>query len=152
MTASQPIRRSTPAEYYRLEREAEYKSDYYQGEIFAMAGGTIRHSTICNNLGGELRNRLKGTPCRAYESNLRLKVLATGLRTYPDVSIYCSPLERDPEDPFAETLTNPTALFEVLSPSTEAYDRGLKAGNYRTISSLQAYILISQDRAEGRDA
>ncbi len=145
MTAPPSIRKFTPAEYYSLERDAEYKSDYYQGEIFATAGGTIRHSAICTNLSGELRSRLKGTPCRAYESNLRLKVAATGLRTYPDVSVYCGPLEPDPEDPAGETLTNPTVLCEVLSPSTEAYDRGLKAGNYRRISSLEAYVLVAQD-------
>ena len=144
MGLDQLVKRYTPQEYYRLERDAPYKSDYYDGEIFAMAGGTVAHSTITTNIVGELRNRLKGKPCAAYESNLRLRIRTTGLRCYPDASVFCGPLERDPEDTNLETLTNPTALFEVLSPSTEAYDRGFKAGNYRQIESLRAYVLISQ--------
>src|SRR5436190_2986106 len=126
MGLPQPIRRFTPAEYYRMERDAPYKSDYYTGEIFAMAGGTARHSLICSNHVRELGNRLIDTPCVVYESNLRLKVKATGLRTYPATSVYCDPMERDEEDPYAETYTNPSVLFEVLSKSTEGYDRGLK--------------------------
>ncbi len=141
------IQRFTPQEYYDLERTAEYKSDYYDGEIFAMAGGTSRHSRICANISREVGNRLKGTPCAEYESNLRLKIKATGLRTYPDVSVYCGPLEHDEEDKDGETVTNPTVLFEVLSPSTEAYDRGFKAGNYRQIDTLQAYVLVAQETA-----
>src|SRR2546421_282150 len=140
------IRRYTPAEYYALEREADYKSDYYNGEIFAMAGGTERHSLICTNISGELRHRLKGKSCIAFESNLRLKVNATGLRTYPDVSVYCGERERDPDDPDAETLTNPTVLFEVLSPSTEAYDRTVKAPHFRRIESLQTLVLVRQEK------
>jgi Uma2 family endonuclease len=147
MTLPQPVKRYTPQEYYALEREAEYKSDYYQGEIFNMSGGTANHSLISTNLAGEIRNRLKGKPCRAYESNLRLNVLRTGLRCYPDVSVYCGPLQLDPEDSAGETATNPTLLFEVLSKSTEAYDRGLKAENYRQIESLRAYVLVSQTKA-----
>src|SRR5258706_1201652 len=139
-----PRKRYTPQEYYALEREATYKSDYYDGEIAAMAGGTIAHSLICSNLVREVGNRLKGGPCVAYESNLRLKVRATGLRCYPDVSVFCGALERDPEDPKLETVTNPTVLIEVLSESTEAYDRGFKADNYRRIESLRAYVLVSQ--------
>jgi len=147
MALPQPVKRYTPQEYYALEREAEYKSDYYQGEIFAMAGGSARHSLITANIGGEVRQRLKGKPCRAYESNLRLGVLATGLRCYPDLSVYCGPLRFDPEDESGETATNPTLLFEVLSKSTEGYDRGLKAENYRRIESLRAYVLVSQVNA-----
>ena len=90
-------------------------------------------------------NRLKGKPCRAYESNLRMVVLATGLRTYPDVAVYCGPLIFDKADAAGETAVNPTVLFEVLSKSTEAYDRGLKSENYRRVESLRAYVLVSQD-------
>lgn len=144
MSLPQRIRRFTPREYYDLEHEAEYKSDYYDGEIFAMAGGTSRHSLISSNIIRELGNRLKRSPCAVYESNLRLKVKATGLRTYLDASVYCGPLERDAEDPYDETYTNPTVVFEVLSKSTEGYDRGWKAENYRQIESLKAYVLISQ--------
>src|SRR2546429_667344 len=82
--------------------------------------------------------RLKGTRCTEYESNLRLRIKVTGLRTYPDASVYCGPMERDEEDLEPHTFTNPTVLFEVLSPSTEAYDRGFKAENYRQIESLRA--------------
>lgn len=146
-SAPQITKRYTPAEYYALERTAEYKSDYYDGEIFAMAGGTARHSLIATNVAGELRQRLKRSPCAAYESNLRLKVRATGLRTYPDVTVYCGPLEYDPGDPEGTTALNPTVIFEVLSPSTEGYDRGFKAQHYRRIDSLRAYVFVAQDRA-----
>jgi len=138
------IKRYTPQEYYALEREAAYKSDYYDGEIFAMSGGSSRHSLITMNVGGETRQRLKGKPCAAYESNQRLKIKATGFRCYPDVSIYCGEMEYDPEDSGSETATNPTVVFEVLSKTTEGYDRGFKAGNYRQIASLRAYIFVSQ--------
>jgi Uma2 family endonuclease len=123
---------------------AAYKSDYYDGEIFAMSGGTSRHSLITLNIGGELRQRLKAKPCAAYESNQRLVVQATGLRCYPDVTIYCGELKYDPADSQSETATNPTIIFEVLSKSTEGYDRGTKARNFRQIESLQAYIFVSQ--------
>ena len=89
-------------------------------------------------------NRLKGGLCAVYESNLRLKVQATGLRCYPDMGVYCGPLERDQEDPSGETVTNPTVIFEVLSKSTEGYDRGLKFESYRQIPTLKAYVLVSQ--------
>ena len=147
MTLPQPVKRYTPQEYYALEREAEYKSDYYQGEIFAMAGGSASHSLITANVGREVGNRLKGKPCKVYESNLRLKITATGLRCYPDVSVYCGKLQFDPEDSASETATNPTLLVEVLSKSTEGYDRGLKAENYRQIESLRVYVLVSQVKA-----
>jgi Uma2 family endonuclease len=144
MTVAQPVKRYTPQEYYALERAAEYKSEYYKGEIFAMSGGTARHSLISANIAGEARQRLKGKPCKAYESNLRLKVVATGLRTYPDVSVYSGTLQFDDEDPGAETATNPTVLFEVLSKTTEGYDRGRKADRYRQVETLRAYVLVSQ--------
>jgi Uma2 family endonuclease len=145
MGLAQSIKRYTPEEYYALERQAAYKSDYYDGEIFAMSGGSSRHSLIVMNIGGELRQQLKGKPCAPYESNLRLTVKATGLRAYPDVSVYCGQLEYDDEDHQTETATNPTVLFEVLSPSTEAYDRGFKSENYRKIASLRAYVLVAQE-------
>jgi Uma2 family endonuclease len=139
-------RRFTPAEYYALEHEAAYKSDYYDGEIFDMSGGTSDHSLITTNLLGAVWQQLKGKTCRAYESNMRLKVAATGMRTYPDVSVYCAPLEYDPEDPRKTTAMNPTVVIEVLSRTTESYDRGLKAAGYRQIESLKAHVLVAQDR------
>src|SRR3954466_9422973 len=99
--------RFTPAEYYALEYEAAYKSDYYEGEIFDMSGGTANHSLITTNIVGELRQLLKGSPCRAYESNLRLKVEASSLRTYPDATVYCEEIRFDPEDPNRTTALNP---------------------------------------------
>ncbi len=153
MGLPQAVHYYTPDEYYRLEREAAYKSEYLNGEIFpmegvfGMAGGSANHSLIKANLLRELGNRLKGKPCAAYDSDLRLKVQASGLRVYPDASIYCGRLEYDEEDNQKHTSTNPTVLFEVLSDSTEAYDRGAKASQYRSIVSLQSYVLVSQHEA-----
>jgi len=127
-----------------MERVATYKSDYYDGEIFNMSGGTARHSLITANLVVAIGYRLRGKPCVVYESNMRLKIISTGLRTYPDVGVYCAPLEYDPEDDGIETVTNPTVIFEVLSKTTEGYDRGFKAENYRKIETLKAYIFVSQ--------
>ncbi|HEX4793337.1 MAG TPA: Uma2 family endonuclease [Humisphaera sp.] len=139
------IKRHTPEEYYRLERDAPVKNDYFKGEIFAMAGGSRRHSLITMNINGELRTLLKGSRCVPYESNLRLKVEATGLRTYPDASVYCGQMVKDEEDTAGETFTNPTVIFEVLSRSTEPYDRGAKCESYLKIDSLQMFVLVSQD-------
>jgi len=147
MGLPQQVKRFTPQEYFDLERKATYRSDYYRGEIFAMAGGSVRHSLIAGNIVGELHRRLKGTPCAVFESNLRVTIKTTGLRTYPDAAVLCGKPERDLEDKSGETVTNPTVLFEVLSPTTEAYDRGLKAANYRQIESLRAYVLVSQEAA-----
>jgi Uma2 family endonuclease len=110
--------------------------------MFAMAGGTPQHSLIATNLGREFGNRLVNNPCVAYNADLRIKVDATGLCTYPDLSVICGPLK------FAEgtddTAVNPTLLVEVLSNSTEAYDRGRKFEHYRQIQTLQEYLLVSQ--------
>jgi Uma2 family endonuclease len=147
MGIPKPLHRYTPTEYYRLEEQAEYRSEYYDGEIFAMAGGTEPHSLICSNINREVGNQLKGKPCAVYDANMRLKIKVTGLVTYPDVSVYCGPRERDPDDPTGQTITNPTVIFEVLSPSTEIYDRRVKASHYRRIESLQALVLVAQDKA-----
>lgn len=135
----------TPEQYYRLERAAPHKSEFLHGEITSMAGGSSRHSLIKSNLIRELGNKLKGRPCAPYDSDQRLRVKDTGLRTYPDAAVYCGKMEYDSEDSQAETATNPTAIFEVLSDSTEAYDRGAKAAHYRRIESLKAYVLVSQN-------
>jgi Uma2 family endonuclease len=147
MGAAPPKKRYTPEEYYALEREAAYKSDYYDGEIFAMAGGTAQHSRIVTNILGELHSRLKGKPCAPYDSNLRVVIRVTGLRTYPDVSVFCESIEFDPKDPENTTALNPTVVLEVLSRTTEAYDRGFKSDNYRRIESLKTYVLVSQTGA-----
>ena len=138
--------RLTPREYYVLERAAEFKSEYFDGEVFAMAGGSTRHSFVKTQLSSELRVKLRAKgDCRPCDSDQRIKIIATGLRTYPDVSVFCGPLEYDEEDDQKETAINPTALFEVLSDSTEAYDRGTKAEHYRKIPNLKAYALLSQN-------
>jgi Uma2 family endonuclease len=147
MSLPRPTRRFTPQEYYELERSAVYKSDFYDGEVFDTSGGTSRHSDITANITGSLWGRLRGKPRRVAESNQRLKIQTTGLRCYPDVSVYCGPRKYDEEDCFAETAINPTVLLEVLSPGTESYDRGLKSESYRRIESLQAYVLVAQDWA-----
>jgi Uma2 family endonuclease len=137
------VKKFTPHEYLALERIADYRSAFFQGEIFAMAGGSPRHSLIQTNLTAELRQALKGNPCTAYNSDLRILVNPTGLYTYPDASIVCGPLEL--ADGQKDVVLNPTVLFEVLSDSTEAYDRGQKFGNYRQIESLREYVLVSQN-------
>lgn len=134
----------TPEEYYILGRATDVRHDYYDGEIFDMSGGTIVHSRICSNIIGELSRQLKGSPCAAFEANLRLFIRASGLRCYPDASVFCGPLETDPQDSEGETVTNPTVVFEVPSPSTSKYYQGFKSDNYRMIPSLKAYALVSQ--------
>jgi Uma2 family endonuclease len=130
-------------EYLERERLAEYRSEFYRGETFAMAGGTPRHSLIGSNTLGEIHFRLKGRPCTAYNSDLRILIAATGLYTYPDISVMCSELQF--ADARRDTVLNPTLIVEVLSESTEAYDRGKKFEHYRKIPSLREYILVSQD-------
>jgi len=146
MGLPQRVRRLTRAEYLDIERVAAYRSEYFDGEMFAMAGGSPRHSLISANLIRELGNRLKWRPCAACESNLRILVSATGLYTYPDASVVCGPLEF--EDPRRDTVLNPTLLVEVLSESTEAYDRGKKFSHYRQFPSLREYLLVSQEEAK----
>src|SRR3954451_2302339 len=119
----------TPAEYLAVERKAAFKSEYLRGEMFAMAAASEEHCLIKDNLAGEVRQQLKGGPCRVVTSDLRVKVDVTGLYTYPDVVIYCDgpQFEDDTFDP----LLNPRAIVEVLSDSTERYDRGTKFRHYR---------------------
>jgi len=142
MSLPQPSRRLTEAEYLEIERAAEFKSEFYDGEMFAMAGGTLQHSLIGTNLGREFGNRLGNHRCVPYNADLRIKVEATGLLTYPDLSIICGPPQF--ADGTDDTVVNPTVLVEVLSSSTEAYDRGRKFEHYRQIPTLQEYLLVSQ--------
>jgi len=137
-----PKKRYTPEEYLALERQAEYKSQYFDGEIFAMAGATRRHNLIAMNIGRELSAQLRGRPCEAYPSEMRVKVSPTGLYTYPDVVVVCG--EPRFEDDHQDTLLNPTLIVEVLSPTTEDYDRGRKFAHYRRIDSLAEYVLVAQ--------
>jgi Uma2 family endonuclease len=138
-----PKRWLSPQEYLAQERLAEFRSEYYRGETFAMAGGSPRHSLIKSNTNRELSIGLKGRPCTVYDSDLRILVSPTGLYTYPDASVICGELEFD--DQLRDTAVNPTLLAEVRSPSTEGYDRGKKFEHYQQITSLREYLLISQD-------
>ncbi|AGP37135.1 hypothetical protein BE04_33380 [Sorangium cellulosum] len=130
------------AEYLEQERTSPTKHEFLNGEIFAMAGGTPEHARLCLSVGAELRAHLRGRPCVVYSSDLRVRVQATGLSTYPDVSVVCGRIERDPED--TDAALNPVVLVEVLSDSSEAYDRGQKFAHYRCIPSLREYVLVSQ--------
>jgi Uma2 family endonuclease len=132
----------TYAEYLAREATSEVKHEFINGEAFAMAGGTLEHGALALALGGELRTALTGKPCRTYSSDVRVKVLSTGASFYPDLSIVCGKVETPPDD--ANAIANPLVLVEVLSDSTEAYDRGAKAGHYRRIDSLREYVLVSQ--------
>ena len=143
--SAQPRPYYTPEQYLELEQETDYKSEYLSGQIFAMAGGSPEHSAIGNNIGREMGNLLKRGPCQVFNSDLRVTVMQSGLMTYPDVTIVCGEQHRHPLD--RHSIINPTVLFEVLSPTTEAYDRGEKWAHYRRLDSLQEYILVSQNKA-----
>jgi Uma2 family endonuclease len=132
----------TYAEYLAAEAVSEVRHEYLNGEVWAMAGGTPEHAALALAVGSELREALRGKPCRAYSADLRVRVVDTGLSTYPDVSVVCGQLETAPED--KDAVTNPIVLVEVLSESTEGYDRGAKAAHYRRIPSLREYVLVSQ--------
>jgi Uma2 family endonuclease len=144
MAVANPIHRLTEAEYLEIERRAEYKSEFLDGEMFAMSGGSSSHSLIKCNLIGEMRARLKGCPCMVYDSDMRVKVQAAGLFTYPDVSVACGKVQF--EDERKDTFLNPTVIIEVPSESSEAYDRGKKFGLYRQLPSLREYLLVSQHK------
>ncbi|WP_207492798.1 Uma2 family endonuclease [Aridibaculum aurantiacum] len=128
-------------DYLEQERLAEHKSEYFNGEVFAMAGASESHNSIVANTIASLHPTLRGKSCKIYPSDLRVYNPQNGLYTYPDISIACG--ERKFTDDTLDTLTNPTVLIEVLSPSTEDYDRGTKFKLYRSIPSLQNYVLIS---------
>lgn len=135
--------RYTPEEYLRLERAADHKSELINGRIYAMAGASRRHNLIVGNVFAELRAQLRGRGCEAYVNDMRVKVSRTTLYTYPDVAALCG--EPRFEDDAVDTLLNPSVIVEVLSDSTEKYDRGEKFAHYRRLESLQEYVLVAQD-------
>jgi Uma2 family endonuclease len=140
-----PQRRYTEAEYLALDRASEIKYEFYRGEIFAMSGASRQHNRINFNLSACLHGQLKDRDCDAYANDMRVKVQSTILYTYPDIVITCNePRFLDSE---VDTLLNPQVVIEVLSDSTEKYDRGKKFEHYRTVPSLREYILVSQDHA-----
>ncbi|MGH9932474.1 MAG: Uma2 family endonuclease [Pyrinomonadaceae bacterium] len=133
----------TPEEYLAFERKAENKNEYVNGEIFAMTGASRKHNLIVGNLVRELGQQLKGKPCEVYPGGMRVKAPASRSYVYPDVVVVCS--EPQFEDDHFDTLLNPTLVVEVLSKSTESYNRLAKSAYYRTIESLSEYLLIAQE-------
>jgi Uma2 family endonuclease len=134
--------RVTSEEYLRLERLADTRSEYFEGEIIPMPGVTREHNLINGNLVFELKSQLSGRPCEVYFCEMRVKVPVTGSYAYPDVAALCG--EPVFEDAEVDTLLNPQLLIEILSESTERHDRGLKLRHYRSIETLQEYVLVSQ--------
>ncbi len=128
-------------EYRRFEEATDAKHEYIEGEILAMAGGTPEHAALAAAVIAELSRQLAGGPCTTFSSDLRVRVRATGLATYPDATVVCGELERDPED--TNAAVNPSVLVEILSDSTAAYDNGEKFAHYRQISQLREYVLVS---------
>jgi Uma2 family endonuclease len=142
--SAQPQPFITPAEYLAIERSAETKSEYFDGQMFAMAGASRKHSLIVSDIDRVLGNQLLERPCETYPTDMRVKVTATGLYTYPDFVVVCG--EPQFEDKVVDTLLNPTLLVEVLSKTTENYDRGVKFEHYRRLASLREFLAIAQDR------
>ena len=133
-------------DYLALEASSNVKHEFLEGQIYGMAGGTPEHAALKAAITGLVFAQIRGGRCRAHDSDLRVRVLETGLATYPDMTVICGPSERDPSDENA--VTNPTLLVEVLSRSTEDYDRGDKFEHYKRIASLQQYVLISHRERE----
>ena len=140
---SQPKPYLTPEEYLTLERTATYKSEYFRGEVFAMAGASPTHVLIVSNIVAALHGQLRRRPCTVYSTDLRVKVQASGLYTYPDVVVVCGDLQFD--DDHRDTVLNPILMIEVLSESTKDYDRGEKFVQYRKIPPFVEYVLVAQD-------
>ena len=140
--ASNPITKLTEQEYLAIDRAAEVRSEFFDGEMWAMSGGSMRHSRLAMNISGELYNALRGGNCQAFTSDLRVRVMPRRMYAYPDVTVVCGkPMLADDRQ---DILLNPTVIFEVLSPTTEKYDRGTKFRYYLTIDSLKDYILVDQ--------
>lgn len=133
--------RYTYDEYARSEAESALKHEFLDGEMFAMAGGTPEHAALGGAVIRELGNLLEGKPCRVYTSDLRVRVMSSGLVTYPDAAVICGELQRDPAD--KHNVVNPAILVEVTSDSSEEYDRGEKFAHFREISSLSEYVVVS---------
>jgi Uma2 family endonuclease len=140
--ASNPLTKVTEEEYLAIDRAAEVRSEFLDGEMWAMSGGSMWHSQLAMNISGELYNALRGTNCRTFTSDLRVRVMPRRMYAYPDVTVVCGkPLLADDRQ---DILVNPTAIFEVLSPTTEKYDRGTKFRYYLNIDTLKDYILVDQ--------
>ncbi|HJY82799.1 MAG TPA: Uma2 family endonuclease [Candidatus Binatia bacterium] len=140
---SQPQKLLTAEEYLAFERKAEFKSEYFAGEMFAMVGASQRHNLIAANIIRALGNQLLERPCNVYPSDMRVKISKINKYTYPDIVVACG--EEQFENEQNDTLLNPAVIIEILSESTEAYDRGKKFEHYQSLESLREYLLISQD-------
>jgi Uma2 family endonuclease len=138
----------TLAEYVRLEAETGVKHEFLGGQVWAMAGGSREHALFSSNVAALLANGLRGARCAVHSSDLRIGVKATGLRTYADVTVICGRVQLDPDDRSKQTVINPKIIVEVLSPSTEDYDRGEKLGHYKQIPSVEEVVLVAHDRRE----
>jgi Uma2 family endonuclease len=144
MTATSAEQAMSPEQYLAFARAAEFKHEYWHGEVFAMAGASRRHNLLVGNVVYLLNSALRDRPCEVYPSDMRVSGAAGDIYTYPDVSVVCG--EPTFGDQTSDTLLNPCVIVEVLSDSTEAYDRGKKFEHYRGIASVQHYLLVAQDQ------
>jgi Uma2 family endonuclease len=143
--ASNPVSNLTEEQYLAIERAAEFKSEFLDGVMYAMSGGSPQHSSLAVSIVAELYGMLRGSECHVFNSDLRVRA-SSRMYTYPDVSVVCGkPLLADDQK---DVLLNPIVIFEILSPSTELYDRGMKFQLYRTIPSLREYILVDQNKVQ----
>jgi Uma2 family endonuclease len=141
--ASSPVSKLTEEQYLAIERAAEFKNEFLDGVMYAMSGGSPRHAGLAVRILAELHGKLRGSECQVFGSDLRVRV-SSRMYTYPDVSVVCGKLQLADEQ--KDVLLNPIVICEVLSPSTELYDRGPKLQLYRTIPSLREYILVDQNK------
>lgn len=141
--SAQPLPRLSVEEYLAIDRKAAVKSEFYQGEMFAMSGGSLAHSLLPAGLTLAIGHQLRGKGCAVVTSDLRIRISPQGAFVYPDLAIVCG--EPQLADDHRDILLNPAVVFEVLSPSSEAYDRGHKFAEYRKIPSLREYVLVSQE-------
>jgi Uma2 family endonuclease len=145
MERAQLVSRMSYAQYLERERTSASKLEYLRGEVFAMAGDTLEHARLAARVTSLIVAGIGRRPCEAFSSDAKVRVDETDLSTYPDVMVICGHIERSPTD--AQSATNPTVLVEVLSDTSEAYDRGEKFAHYRRLASLQEYVLVSQKEA-----
>jgi Uma2 family endonuclease len=141
VTSALPLHQYTFDQYVLLEQNGTTRHEFLEGEIYAMAGGTPEHAALAAAVGHQLSERLEGGRCRVYSSDLNVRVVETGLATYPDVTVVCGPSHRDPES--RNTVTNPKVVVEVTSDSTERYDRGKKLEQYMQGPTIEAVVLVS---------
>lgn len=142
--STQPTPYLTPQQYLETERAAEFRSEYFNGVMYSMSGGSWRHDRIAGDVFGMFRAQLRGRECSVASSSFRLQVSPEGIYTYPDITVFCGAPKF--ADQHTDMITDATLIVEVLSPSTENYDRGFKVEQYRRLASLSDYLLISQDR------